>query len=389
MNLHTRRLVRAGTAMALCLALLCPLPVSAADLYFTATNDSLAQLTTDTMPLWSGGVLYVPYTVFDSRTNSTGIDLGVNASYSRSDGTVTLFTPRKFLVFDLNHGTCRDDLTGESYSARAIVRNGRPYLPVKTVCDFFGLTSSYTAISQGYLVRIKNSSVVLSDAKFIDAAGDLINRRVREYNQSLNPVQEPTTTPATPTTPPVSNEDPMVSATDVRTYLAFRCEDADGLPQILDVLEGRGVYALFLFTPQALEENSGLVRRILGTGHTIGLLAQGGTLDETRALLARGSRLLEQTAHLRTTVACVPKDQRAALESEGWVCWNETMVLTPSAKTGPNTFASNTLRRLKGRTLPTYLTLTGDENTARVLSVLLRQLDGQNFVASIPMETRL
>ena len=170
MNLHTRRLVRAGTAMALCLALLCPLPVSAADLYFTATNDSLAQLTTDTMPLWSGGVLYVPYTVFDSRTNSTGIDLGVNASYSRSDSTVKLFTPRKFLVFDLNNGTCRDDLTGESYSARAIIRNGRPYLPVKTVCDFFGLTSSYSAISQAYLVRIKNDAVVLSDAKFIAAA---------------------------------------------------------------------------------------------------------------------------------------------------------------------------------------------------------------------------
>ena len=40
------------------------------------------------MPLWSGGVLYVPYTVFDGN-NSTGVNLGISSGYSRSSGTVT------------------------------------------------------------------------------------------------------------------------------------------------------------------------------------------------------------------------------------------------------------------------------------------------------------
>ena len=56
---------------------------------------------------------------------------------------------------------------------------------------------------------------------------------------------------------------------------------------------------------------------------------------------------------------------------------------------GPNTFASSTLRRLEGRTRTTYLTLPGTANTGRVLTVLLRQLDSNNFVVSTPLETRL
>ena len=54
-----------------------------------------------------------------------------------------------------------------------------------------------------------------------------------------------------------------------------------------------------------------------------------------------------------------------------------------------NTFASNTLRRLKGRTYRTYLTMPANENTVRVLSSLLRQLESNDFVVSVPTETHL
>ena len=39
-------------ALVLCVGLLLPVPVSAADLYFTSVNDRLLPLTSDTMPLW-------------------------------------------------------------------------------------------------------------------------------------------------------------------------------------------------------------------------------------------------------------------------------------------------------------------------------------------------
>ena len=174
----------------------------------------------------------------------------------------------------------------------------------------------------------------------------------------------------------------------MRTYLAFRCEDEAGTTAVLDALDS-GTYALFLLTPQVMEENPSLVRRILGSGHSIGILAEGDSLSKTQDLLDRGNAILEQQLHQRTTIACVPDSQRSALEAEGWVCWDETLSLTPSDTVGANTFASNTLRRLKGRTYRTYLTMPANENSVRVLSSLLRQLESNDFVVSVPTETHL
>lgn len=379
------RLFRTVCVLLLCFGLLQPLPASAADLYFTSINDNLLPLTSDTMPVWSGGSLYVPYSVFDS--NNTGVKLGFECSYERASNTVTLYNLQKMLVFDLRLGISRNELTGESYSGRAIIRNGRPYLPLYLVCDFFSLTYSYNVISQGFLVRIKNSAVVLSDAKFIDAAGDLINRRLREYNQSLNPAPEPSGDSST-VVPPAPDPDEDASPATVRTYLAFLCEDNVGIPEILDAL-GQQRSALFLCSPKMIQSHPDLIRRIWGSGHSIGILAEGKDTAHSRALLEQGRALLEQIIHSYTTIACVPDSQRAALKAEGWICWQDTLLLTPSPSIGANTFASNTLRRLQGRTSRTYLSLPGDESAARVLPALLRRLEDQDFLISRPLETVL
>lgn len=371
---------------ALCLGLLAA-PARAETICFVALNDNIPPISGDTIPIWSGGVLYVPYTIFD-RTLVNNVDLGVYVS--RSSTSVTLWNMRQILVFDLVTGACWDDISGEVFDyARAIVRNGRPYVPLQMVCDFFGLSCSYINLPQGDMVRIKSSDVGLNDAEFVDAAGDLINRRLREYSQSLTP--DPT--PAVPSDPPQTNlgDDPEEETPtgSVSTYLAFACESGAGIGEILDTLDGRDVYALFLLTPQVIAEEGDLVRRILGTGHSLGILAQGTGLEQTRALLEEGNQLLEALVRTRTTVACVPEGQQTALEREGWICWEETLALAPGDTVGANTFASNTLRRLEGRTRSTYLTMEGGENTARVLSSLLRQLENNSFVVTIPAETRL
>ena len=369
----------------LCLCLLLPVPASAADLYFTAVNDRLLPLTADTMPLWSGGVLYVPYSVFDREVSQ--VELGMEVSYSQSSQMLTFYNTRLRMTFDLEEGTCEDNITGAIYSAKAIIRNGRPYVPLNTVCNFFGLERSYTAISQGYLVRIKNDKAVNTDAQFIEAAGELIELRLREYNQSLNPTPSPNTPPVTPSTP--SDHDDTESSSDVRTYLAFLCQQPQGLTVILDALDARGAHAMFFFSPQALEEAGTLVQRILGTGHSIGLLAQEANLTDTLSLLEEGNRLLELTTHSRAAVAYAPKSQRAALEEAGWVCWSETLFLEPSESVGANTFASSALRRLNGRTGSVYLTMDANANSARVLASLLSQVNSNHFILSTPLETRI
>lgn len=383
----TRRILSWLLVLVLSLGMFLPFPASASTIYLTAINDNIPALSANTMPIWSGGSLYVPYSVFHYA--STGVDLGVDSSYIRSNNTLNLYSMKRMVVFDLSAGTCRNALTGEEVDVRCIMRNNRPYLPLAWVCEYFGLTYSYNTlpnISQGYLVRIKSDAAVLSDSKFIDAAGDLITRRLQEYNQSLNPPSETTPTPSTPTP---STPTPPSDPTNVTTYLAIRCAQWDGVAEILDALDQQNRFALFLLEPDMVDQQPDLLRRMLGSGHSVGISAQGDTPEATLALLEKGSQSLQALTYTRTTVALVPDEQQAAVEQAGWVCWDETLSLTPSASVGAVSFSTNTLKQLSGRTRTTYLTLQGGPNAARILPTLLRRLTGSNFILNVPMETKL
>ena len=369
-------------AVILAVGMFQPMPAAAANLYFTGINDSVAPLTSSSMPYWSGGTLYVPYTVFDANQNGVGVSLGLYTSYNHRSHIVTIFNLKQMLVFDLERGTCRDDMTGAAYDARAVMRYGKPYVPLYVVCSVFGLEYSYNQlsyISQGYLVRIKSADAVLDDGLFIDRARELINNRLRDYTQSLSPAETAPTIPVSPSEPP------EVDGGNVATYLAFRCESADGLPAILNTLDGTGQYALFFLAPQVIEEEGGLVRRILGTGHSVGILAREGEEEA----ISRGRLALEELAHTRTTLAYVPDGARAGLEEQGWVCWKETLYLEPGDSVGGTAFAGTVLNRLGTRRRTVYLTLEGSGNTARVLSALLRQLSSNHYTVAVPVETRL
>ena len=364
---------------------------AAGNIYLTAVNENLLELTSDTMPTWSGGVLYVPYTVFDG--SYTGINLGISSSYSRDEGTVTLYTLQQMVVFDLNRGTCYNPLTEQTLSGRAILRNGRPYVPVAAVCSYFGLSYSVIDIDEGYIVRIKSSGVVLSDYSFVDSAQNSIRNRIRDYNQANQSqptpgVLPPTYNPEEPDTEITVPDDP-VDTDIIPTYLAFSCEDSQGLSEILDTLDSRNQRAIFFFDAQGLEREDDLIFRILGSGYSIGLIAQGRSVSATHRLLEEANQTLSQVAYTRTSVVLVPESQRDALEEEGWICWNETASAVPTQGVGTNTYANQVLKRISGNYARVYLTLDASSETARVLPTLLRRLSAEGYGVSVPLETRL
>lgn len=364
---------------------------AAGNIYLTAVNENLLELTSDTMPTWSGGVLYVPYTVFDG--SYTGINLGISSSYSRDEGTVTLYTLQQMVVFDLNRGTCYNPLTEQTLSGRAILRNGRPYVPVAAVCSYFGLSYSVIDIDEGYIVRIKSSGVVLSDYSFVDSAQNSIRNRIRDYNQANQSqptpgVLPPTYNPEEPDTDITVPDDP-VDADVIPTYLAFACEDSQGLSEILDTLDSRNQRAIFFFDAQGLEREDDLIFRILGSGYSIGLLAQGRSASAANRLLEQANQTLAQVAYTRTSVVLVPESQREELEAEGWICWNETASAVPTQGVGTNTYANQVLKRISGNYSRVYLTLDASSETARVLPTLLRRLSEEGYGVSVPLETRL
>lgn len=364
---------------------------AAGNIYLTAVNENLLELTSDTMPTWSNGVLYVPYTVFDG--SYTGINLGISSSYSRDEGTVTLYTLQQMVVFDLNRGTCYNPLTEQTLSGRAILRNGRPYVPVAAVCSFFGLSYSVIDIDEGYIVRIKGSGVVLSDYSFVDSAQNSIRNRIRDYNQANQSqptpgVLPPTYNPEEPDTEITVPDDP-VDTDIIPTYLAFSCEDSQGLSEILDTLDSRNQRAIFFFDAQGLERQDDLIFRILGSGYSIGLIAQGRSTSATNRLLEEANQTLSQVAYTRTSVVLVPENQREELEAEGWICWNETASAVPTQGVGTNTYANQVLKRISGNHARVYLTLDASSETARVLPTLLRRLSEEGYGVSVPLETRL
>lgn len=382
------RLIALFCVLVLCLSTV--RAINAGDVYFTSVNDRLIPLSIDTMPTWVSGRLYVPASTFDS--SATGVDLGFY--FRQNNNTVTLYTLRQMLVFDLNRGIAYDQHTGENLSVRAVNRNSRIYLPVETVCDFFGLEDSYNYTPYGYLVRIKTSEARLNDADFMDAAATLMSADLEKVLRAQQPDAPPAPPPSAvdppvvpdDPTPPTQPEDGPKSQTTV--YLAFRCEGGEGLSEILDLLDRSGMSAAFFFSPSALPEQDDLIRRAVGSGHTIGLLANGGNIDESRRALAQGNHALSHIARTAATAVLAPSDQRTALEADDWVCWQETTNGLPREGERSSAYVQRILRAMGSRRT-VRLTLDDSVQTARVLRTLLEQLSQEEYRVLLPIETRL
>ena len=372
-------------ALVMCLSVLCPASVQAADICFTAIDESVLKLTNESMPVWSGGVLYAPYTTFNELDNGIS-KWGIQVSYSKNSNKVTVFDTRRFLEFDLKTGTCWDDLTGIAYSGGAIIRGGRPYLPVGIVCEHFDMTYSYREIEQGSLLRIMTDKAVIADSRFPDAADNVLDHRLREYNQTQSG-GNPSGGTAIPQNP--SQNVPPENDQNVNTYLAFRCDDSEHLEAVLNIMDAMREKGMFFLTQELIETRSDLVMRILGSGNSVGILAQGESGEQIRMLLEQGRKALAEQVFFSTNVAFVPKEFREELEQEGWICWNSTLDLTAEDNSGSNYFARQTLTKLGNRTRDTYLSLNGSNNTVRILPTLLRNLDEKGFELELPLETRL
>ena len=158
-----------------------PFSCAAPTVYFTSVNDTVLNLNDETMPFWSSGVLYIPHTAIDD--GRVPKELGIFCSYNREKRIATFAKSQQVLIADLAAGTIRDQ-DDNLYTGAAIARGDVAFLPIDTVAAFFGLQYSYIKVTNGYLVRIKDSSAVLSDSKFIDAAATPMATRYSQYEKT-------------------------------------------------------------------------------------------------------------------------------------------------------------------------------------------------------------
>lgn len=286
---------------------------SAADVNLMAVNDRVLETTADNMPRTVGGVLYVPYTMLSYL--DSGINLGVNAMYSTTKRTVLVTDGQRAVTFDIQAGSAQDQ-DGGSVPVRAMVRNSTVFLPIDWLCEYFGsISCSRPRTPYGTLIRVTNSAVIHSDRDFVDAADSLLSSSLQRYLASGGGGGE---------NGPPPSEEPVVSEppSGAELYLALRWgAEAEECARLL---EGRGLRALFLFAPEEVWAQDGLVRRLVGAGHTVGLALAGedvsGCLreaEEGRAALAAAARC----SVLLVSAPGLDKKDRAELAEAGYVVW--------------------------------------------------------------------
>lgn len=318
MKRRTKQFLLALLAAALVLGAAIPVFASSDSVNLMAVNDTvLIEVTTDNMPRTVGGVLYVPYTMLSYL--DTNINLGVNALYSTVNRTVLITDGQQGVVFDTRANTA-EDLSGNPVTARAMVRNNMVFVPIDWLCEYFGsISCTRTRTRYGTLIRLTSSAAILSDETFVNAADNLLASSLNHYLDSGGRGE---------------GEDPVPSGSAAASgqpsggelYLACRW-GGEGA-QCLQLVEARGLRALFLFTPAQLREQDDLVRRLAGAGHTIGLVLEGEKPEDCLVQAEEGRGLLAAVARCPALVAGAPGlngEGREALAQAGFAVWRPTL----------------------------------------------------------------
>ena len=263
--------------------------------YFTAIGNEVQTVTDQTMPFWSGGYLYIPASVF-VRSNQSA--LVARYRYVESENTVLLYNEdqTKVLLFDMDQ-TYATDVDGKVSYPGGLTRGGIHYVPAALVAKYFGFEYSVIEVSQGYLVWLRQQNFGLTDKAFADAATYPVAAKYAEYMKGKNPTVE---TPE--------------SGTEIEGRHIYLCMTAgEDTARMLDALDRYGAQAAFFCTPEFMEREGGLLRRMAATGHSVGILAEAG--ETLPRQLERGNRALEAATCGATRLVYVRGADEQALQT--------------------------------------------------------------------------
>lgn len=289
----------------LCALLVCQLALPAravGSVYFLAAEENVLPLTDATMPFWANGYLYVPASSF---TN-----FGISFINNTAKNMMVLEKDRRAMLFDLDKGTAQDS-SGRLLPPAAIRSGSTIFVPASTVSNFFDLQYSITDVPNGYLVWLRSPDFGLNAVEFANAATYNMEERYAAYIKESGSASAATQTPSGTGAPPSGARIHLCLMADERT---------EGL---LDALDRAGGWATFYCTPDFLEENGALLRRMTASGHTVGILLSGDAEENIGEQLERGNEALWRAALSKTRLLCLPEGEETtlhALEEAGWRC---------------------------------------------------------------------
>jgi len=288
--------------------------------YFMAVNDTLLPFSADTMPYVSSGEFFIPDNVFG------GGELGVHATGSDELERLRLYKGSgRYVDFYTARGVTEDQ-DGNTLFWPAARRIGRRfYLPLRQVCDYFELRYEIIEVprdiiqnEQMWIVRI------ISKANFNSPTFVGMNRNAlrSSYNAYYAPPPSPSPIPTgggtitTPPSPTVTIE-PTPDERDVTVHLSFFdvfTGSAEGILNLLDIQIASGQHACFFVSYDDIRGNPGLIRRISGSGYTLGIMLNEGTFEEYQKV----SELLFEAAKVKTVLVLTAESaQMDTIAEEG------------------------------------------------------------------------
>lgn len=344
-------------------------PLAAESVYFTAVNENVCPLNDETMPFWSGGTLYVPSPVLSSY------DLGLSYVRDTSAQTAILYNSRKVLEFDLAGGGANNKL-GTYYSASAISRRGYVYFPLSFVCNYFGLSYSVVDTAWAPLVRLRSEGAVLSDSQFVDAASSMLASRYRAYEQSKQPPvptkpADPSNGGGTEETDPPEDETENDSKSTARVLLAVRAGEDENVAAMLNTLDRYGYQATFFFPTDSLQGRDDMLRRIVASGHRLGLIPTDGAegLEEANAYLRRCTGTVTRMVLSARTDAMAPA---------GYTVYSPTLA-AENLGSSPSGRAARIMSRIENSRGTVKLLMGGDDTSASALNTVCAKLRSGSY----------
>ncbi|MCL2747781.1 MAG: polysaccharide deacetylase family protein [Oscillospiraceae bacterium] len=415
-------------------------PAAAApDVFFAAIDYTVLPLSDATMPLYAGDKLFAPTAVFAAPESGLVFWEGNGGHYihlfSRGNG---------MLVFDLVSGNSFDG-NYTPYPYKALRQNGRVYLPVDAVCDYFDLSYAVLAAEHGPLLRLRVTSSEVFDIMFLQASNNILRRTYYNYLATLttpsptpapvpsapasapaptapSPSLQPTATPAvtTPRPPPPPSPSPAPTASPSpppsetpsppapfireRAYLTFSDGPAPGIShQILDLLDRYGAGATFFLCGEMLPGNEDAVRRMIGAGHAVGLQSYTHTPafyqspESMLGELGRANDLLESITMYRSRLVRAPfgsvplmtEELCQAMTDGGYRFWDWNIDGDP-AETRPTAdkISAGVIADLQARryTGAPIILLHESQNTLEALPAILSYMVENNYIFSVCTE---
>ena len=298
-----------AAAFLLCICLiLCLLPSLSASRAFdgvaflVVNNTLLRPLTAETMPVFLGKEVFVPYSVLDRLSS-------VKYKYEPHKEKLTLYNDDSFLVFDMALSRTYDE-TGAEYEFGANYINNTVYIPVDTTCEKFGLYHSVSILSiLAPMVRIHEGELIGSDLDFTSRLYSLFNTTYEDFVSTVDlPLSHNVYTPS-----------------QRAAYLLFFGDPA----QASRLLDGLKVPACFFLTADEIVENGGFVRRLVSEGHSVGLMLDPAASDsltvqyrEANDALRLQCNLISRIVSLKNGSGSLSEDQKAELSRLGCSLWD-------------------------------------------------------------------